>query len=57
MHKMLEIQRSMLEALQTFVTTVASQAEEGVKEGELSRAQIRKGNECHANQRGLQLPG
>lgn len=38
MHKMLDIQRSMLEALQTFVTRVASWAEEGVKKGGLSRA-------------------
>lgn len=43
----------MFEAFQIFVISVASSAKEEVKERELSRAQIRKGIECHANQHGL----
>lgn len=43
----------MFEAFQIFVISLLSSAKEEVKERELSRAQIRKGTECHANQHGL----
>lgn len=45
----------IFEAFQVFAISVASSAKEEVKERELSRAQIRKGIECHANQHGLSL--
>lgn len=40
----------MFEAFQIFAISVASSAKEEAKERALSRAQIRKGIECHANQ-------
>lgn len=43
----------MFEAFQIFAISVASSAKEEAKERELSRAQIRKGIECHANQHAL----
>lgn len=40
----------MFETFQIFAISIASSAKEEAKERELSRAQIRKGIECHANQ-------
>lgn len=48
-------QVACLKHFKYFAISVASSAEEEVKERELSRAQIRKGTECHAKQHGLSL--
>lgn len=55
MSNKLKIYKSMLRGSTNTVIAVALSSKEEVKEGELSRAQIRKSTECHANWHALYL--